>query len=249
MQTVMITGCSSGFGLETARHFLDQGYAVIATMRNPDASLLPASEHLRILPLDVTEADSIASAVSAAGPVDALVNNAGIGWLAPFEATPEAIVRDVFETNTFGLMAMIRAVLPGMRARGTGVIVNVTSSVTMKPLPLLPVYTASKAAVNAFTECLALELAPLGIRSRIVLPGRAPDTSFASNAMSRMGIADPAPADYQPFIDGVMAAFMAEATEEMTEPDHVVQAIWRAVTDPDCPLHLPAGHDAEALAA
>ena len=249
MKTILITGCSSGFGLEAARHFLDEGWHVVATMRRPDTALLPVSERLRVLPLDVTDRDSIARAASEAGPVDALVNNAGIGWLSALECTSEETVRKVFETNTFGTFEMIRAILPQMREKGSGVIVNVSSSVTLKPLPLLPVYTASKAAVNAFTECLALELEPLGIRTRLVLPGRAPGTSFGTNARALMAEALEAPAAYQPFVESVMSAFMAGANEEPTRPEDVVRAIWRAVTDPASPLHLPAGSDAEALAA
>ena len=198
MKTIMITGCSSGFGLETARHFLNEGWRGVATMRKPDATLLPASEHLRILPLDVTDHASIAEAVAAAGPVDVLVNNAGVGWLSPFEATSEDVVRRIFDTNTFGTFEMIRAVLPQMREKGEGVIVNVSSSVTLKSLPLLPIYTASKAAVNAYTDCLALELAPLGIRVQLVLPGRAPSTSFGTNARALMADAMEAPAAYKP---------------------------------------------------
>src|SRR5690606_3509422 len=193
MNTVMITGCSSGFGLETARHFLDRGWSVVATMRKPDAGLLPASERLRLVALDVTDRDSIARAVAEAGPIDALVNNAGIGWLSTFEGTSETTIRRLFETNTLGSFAVIRAVLPQMRDRGAGVIVNVSSSVTMKPLSLLSVYTASKAALNAYTECLALELAPLGIRTRLVLPGQAPATRFGVNAMALMAEAEAAP--------------------------------------------------------
>lgn len=249
MNTVMITGCSSGFGLETARYFLDQGWSVVATMRKVDEALLPTSDRLRLLPLDVTKQDSIVRALEAAGPIDALVNNAGIGWLSPFEGTSEETVRRIFETNTFGTFEMIRAVLPQMRAKRAGVIVNVSSSVTMKPLPLLPIYTASKAAMNAFTECLALELAPLGIRTRLVLPGQAPTTRFGSNAMALMQGASEAPEEYNPFIEQVMSAFRKNAAKEPTRPEDVVQAIWRAVTEPDCPLRLPAGSDAEALAA
>jgi len=248
MNTVMITGCSSGFGRATAAHFLDQGWSVVATMRTPRENVLPASDRLRLLPLDVTEQDSIADAVAAAGAIDALVNNAGIGWMGPLEGTPEETIRDIFETNTFGTMEMVRAVVPQMRERGAGTIVNVSSSTTLKPLPLLPVYTASKAAVNAFTECLALELKPFGIRTRLVLPGQAPGTSFGTNAQSRMaeagGIAEP----YRPLAARIFAAHAEAATSEVTEPGDVVAAIWRAVTEPDCPLRLPAGADAVALA-
>ncbi|WP_289032947.1 SDR family oxidoreductase [uncultured Roseibium sp.] len=248
MKTVLITGCSSGFGLETARHFLQQGWSVVATMRQPDKTLLPASDHLSVLPLDVTNTQSIAEAVAAAGPIDALVNNAGIGWLSPFESTAEETIRKILKTNTLGTFEMIRAVLPQMRAKGAGVIVNVSSSVTLKPLPLLSIYTASKAAVNAYTECLALELAPLGIQTRLVLPGQAPSTSFGSNARSLMAEATETPAAYKPFMEEAVSALQKNAAAEPTKTDDVVQAVWRAVTDPNCPLHLPAGSDAEALA-
>jgi NAD(P)-dependent dehydrogenase (short-subunit alcohol dehydrogenase family) len=165
MNTVLITGCSSGFGLDIAKHFLAQGWKVVATMRTPDESVLPASENLRILPLDVRSDESVRQAVVAAGPIDVLVNNAGIGWLNALEGTPMDITRDIFETNTIGTMRTMQADLPQFRERRAGTIVNVTSTVTVKPLPLLSVYTASKAAVNAFTESVALELHPSAWRS------------------------------------------------------------------------------------
>src|SRR5262245_51031180 len=155
MKTVLITGCSSGYGLETARYFHAQGWNVIATMRTPREDVLPVSARLRILPLDVTKPDSIAAAIEEAGPIDVLVNNAGIGVVGVFEATPMTTVREVFETNTFGVMAMTQAVLPQLRARRSGVVVNVTSSVTLAPMPLTAVYTASKMAIEGFTGALA----------------------------------------------------------------------------------------------
>jgi NAD(P)-dependent dehydrogenase (short-subunit alcohol dehydrogenase family) len=248
MNTVMITGCSSGFGRETAEHFLSKGWSVVATMRKPREDVLPASDRLRLLPLDVTDPGSIAAAIEAAGDIDALVNNAGIGWMGPLEGTPEETIRDIFETNTFGTMEMVRAVVPQMRERGTGSIVNVSSSTTLKPLPLLPVYTASKAAVNAFTECLALELEPFGILTRLVLPGQAPGTRFATNARAKMAEAGGIPEPYRPLAERVFAAHAQAADGEVTESRDVVAAIWRAVTEPDCPLRLPAGADAVALA-
>src|SRR3954468_18124734 len=115
MKTVLITGCSSGYGLETARRFLAQGRNVVATMRSPREGLLPKSDRLRLVALDVTQPPSIAAALEAAGPIDVLVNNAGIGLFGAFEVTPMATVREVFETNTFGMMAMAQAVLPQFR--------------------------------------------------------------------------------------------------------------------------------------
>ena len=143
MKTVLITGCSSGYGLETARHFHAHGWNVVATMRTPREGLLPRSDRLRVVSLDVTKADCIAAALEASGPIEVLVNNAGIGLMGAFEATPMTTVRDVFETNTFGVMAMTQAVLPQFRARKSGVIVNVTSSATLAPMPLVAVYTAT----------------------------------------------------------------------------------------------------------
>ena len=160
MKTVLITGCSSGFGLETARYFLDRGWNVVATMRTPRGGLLPDSEHLRLIRLDVTDAESIRQTVEAAGTIDVLVNNAGIGWFNALEGTTMDMVRHVFETNTIGTIAMTQAVLPQFRQRKEGVIVNITSAVTLKPPRLMSVYSASKAAVEAFTEGLALELEP-----------------------------------------------------------------------------------------
>ena len=247
MKTVLITGCSSGFGLETARYFLERDWNVVATMRDRRADILPASERLRILPLDVTDAESIAACVAAAGPIDVLVNNAGVGFLNALEGTPLETVRKIFATNTFGTMAMVQAVLPQFRQRRAGVIVNVTSTVTVAPLHLLSVYTASKAAVNAFSESVALELAPFGIRVRIVLPGRAPDTAFGSNARALMtgGIAEA----YADIAEGVFAEWARQPVDEVTHAADVAEAVWRAATDPACPMRLPAGVDAVAAMA
>ncbi|HET8555557.1 MAG TPA: SDR family oxidoreductase [Rhodanobacteraceae bacterium] len=247
MKTILITGCSSGFGLEIARHFLDRDWRVVATMRTPRADILPASENLRILPLDVTDPESIREAVDAAGPIDALVNNAGIGTAVPFELTTPAQARELFETNTVGTMAVTQAVLPQFRERRDGVIVNVTSSVTLKPLPLISVYSASKAAVNAFTESMAIELEPWNIRVRLVLPGRSPETRFGENAQAQgrtQGL------DHEAYA-GLARRVFAEITSEagpVTYSRDVAEATWRAVTDPASPMRIPAGADAIALA-
>lgn len=244
MKTVLITGCSSGYGLETARLFHDRGWRVVATMRNPRADVLPASERMRVLPLDVTDPDSIAAALAEAGPIDALVNNAGIGLFGAVEATPMATVREVFETNTFGVMAITRAVLPGFRARGGGVVVNVTSSVTLAPHPLMAVYTASKAAVEGFTASLALELAEFGVRVRLVQPGYGPGTNFTASTGARLeGLV---PDAYQALAGSVLAGF--GAPQAVTTAAEVAEVVWRAATEPDAPLRLPAGPDAVALA-
>jgi NAD(P)-dependent dehydrogenase (short-subunit alcohol dehydrogenase family) len=244
MKTVLITGCSSGFGLETARYFLDRDWRVVATMRTPREEVLPRSERLRVLALDVTDPESIRHAVDAAGPLDVLVNNAGIGVLNALEGTSMDIAREVFETNTLGTIAMTQAVLPQFRERKAGVVVNVTSSVTLRPLHLLSVYTASKAAINAFTESVALELEPFNVRVRLVLPGRAPETRFGENAQSRMqsGV----PEAYSELAQRVFAQWQQESA--ITRSLDVAEAVWRAANDPTSPLRIAAGADAIAWA-
>jgi NAD(P)-dependent dehydrogenase (short-subunit alcohol dehydrogenase family) len=244
MKTVLITGCSSGYGLETARYFHSQGWNVIATMRTPRDGLLPRSERLRVLALDVTEPESIADALEASGPIDVLVNNAGIGMFGAFEATPMSVVRSLFETNTFGVMAMTQAVLPQFRARTSGVVVNVTSSATLAPMPLVAAYTASKTAIEGFTGSLAHELGGFGIRVKLVEPGYGPTTRFTKNVQSP--IEDTIPEAYVPYAHSVLSAF-GQPAAVTTEAD-VAEAVWRAANDVSGQLRFPAGADAVALA-
>lgn len=244
MKTVLVTGCSSGYGLATARHFHDRGWRVVATMRIPREDLLPRSERMRVLPLDVTDAASIAAAMEASGPIDVLVNNAGIGGIGAFESVPMEIVREMFETNTLGVMAMTRAVLPQLRERKSGVIVNVTSSVTLATMPLVAVYSATKAAIEAFTASLALELAELGVRAKLVEPGYCPSTAFTRNAGTRMQAEFP-PA-YQPFAARIFADFAKQTV--VTRESDVAEEVFRAANDDSPRLRFPAGPDAVALA-
>jgi len=243
MNTVLITGCSSGYGLATARRFLDKGWNVVATMRTPRESVLPMSRALRILPLDVTDAGSIAAAIDAAGPIDVLVNNAGIGVVGAFEATPMSHVRRVFETNTFGVMAMTQAVIPQMQARRSGTIVNVTSSVTLAPMPLAAAYTASKQAIEGFTGSLAHELAYFGVRARLVEPGYAPTTRFSQNTSVK--VEELIPPAYADFAAPIFEAFARPAMT--TREVDVAEAVWAAVHDAGETLRFPAGPDAVAL--
>ncbi|RKP46157.1 SDR family oxidoreductase [Pararobbsia silviterrae] len=244
MKTVLITGCSSGFGLEAARYFLERDWHVIATMRTPRDDGLPRSERLRVLALDVTNPRSVRDAVEAAGPIDVLVNNAGIGLLNALEGVSIDAAREIFETNTLGTIAMTQAVLPQFRQRRAGVIINVTSSVTLRSLPLLSVYTASKAAVNAFTESVALELEDFNIRVHLVLPGRSPETRFGENARARMANGIPQP--YEALAQRVFAGW-AESTR-VTYARDVADAVWRAANDASSALRIPAGEDAVAWA-
>jgi NAD(P)-dependent dehydrogenase (short-subunit alcohol dehydrogenase family) len=244
MKTVMITGCSSGYGLETARYFHAQGWNVVATMRAPREDVLPRSGRLRVVALDVTKPESIEAALEASGPVDVLVNNAGIGLFGAFEATPIATTREVFETNTFGVMAMTHAVLPRFRARRSGVVVNVTSSATLAAMPLVAVYTASKMAIEGFTASLALELEAFNVRVKLVEPGYGPTTRFTSNVGPRMeGLI---PDAYAPFAQRILAS-IGQPSAVTTESD-VAETVYRAATDASGQLRFAAGADAVALA-
>ena len=244
MKTVLITGCSSGYGLETARFFHAQGWNVVATMRQPRPGLLPASDRMRLLALDVTQPESIAAAIRAAGPIDVLVNNAGIGVVGAFEATPMATAREVFDTNTFGVMAMMQAVIPQFRERKAGVIVNVTSSVALAAMPLAGVYTASKTAIEGLTGSVAFELAAFNVRVKLVEPGYAPTTRFTANGGARMqGLI---PDAYVPFAQPIFEAFGKPAAT--TKESDVAQVVWQAVNDRSPRLRFAAGADAVALA-
>lgn len=244
MNTVLITGCSSGYGLETARHFLSRGWNVIATMRTPREGVLPESNRLRVVALDVTDAGSIAAAIASSEPIDVLVNNAGIGVVGAFEATPMAHIRKVFDTNTFGVMAMTQAIIPQFRERRAGVVVNVTSSVALASHPLAAAYTASKTAIEGFTGSLAHELAFFGVRAKLVEPGYAPTTRFAQN--SELRVEDLIPVAYRAYAAPIFEAF-AKPTLVTTETD-VAEAVWLAANDVSDRLRFPAGADAEALA-
>jgi len=247
MNTVLITGASAGFGLETAKLFLSKGWRVVAGMRSPREDLLPASDRLEIVKLDVTDPNSIKAAVEQVGPIDVLVNNAGIGWMNAVEGTPMETMRALFETNLFGPVALMQAVLPQMRERRAGVIVNVSSSVKLKPLPLLSAYTASKAALNALTEVSSLELSAFDIRVRIVLPGRAPTTGFGDTARARIQQQGGFPEPYLPVVKAAFDGWAQESETEVTQASDVAEAVWQAATDVASPLRIPAGADAVAL--
>ncbi|HEX8413434.1 MAG TPA: SDR family oxidoreductase [Sphingomicrobium sp.] len=244
MKTVLITGCSSGYGLQTALHFHNKGWNVIATMRTPRADLLPKSDRMHIIALDVTKPDSIAAAIAAAGPIDVLVNNAGIGAVGALEATPMSTIRELFETNTFGVMAMMQAVIPQFRERKAGAIVNVTSSTVLASFPLAGAYTATKTAIDGLTGSVAHELAAFNIRIKLVEPGYGPDTRFAENGGARMqGLI---PVAYMPFAEPIFAAFANPAA--VTTAQDVADVVWEAANDESQRLHFAAGADAVALA-
>ena len=249
-RTVLITGTSSGYGKAIAELFLAKGWNVVATMRRPDPDIIAApAGRLKIIRLDVANSASIDAAIAEGiahfGAIDVLVNNAGIGLASAVEATPDAVVREIFETNTFGVFAMCRAIIPAMRAQGHGVIVNVTSSAAIGPMPLVAIYAGSKCAVEGFTESLSYELRPFGIAARLVEPGYAPTTNFTANGGPRMeGLIPP---DYGPFAAACFAK-MADYPTAYCSEQEVAEATFAAATDEGRAIRYPAGADTRMLA-
>lgn len=244
-KTILITGTSSGYGKATVEHFLRCGWNVIASMRRPGPEIFEApTDRLRVMPLDVTCEQSIAALIDAAGPIDVLVNNAGVGGVGAFEAMPMSLIRQLVETNAIGVMAMCRAIIPQMRQRRSGMIVNVTSSVTLGDFPLAAAYTASKQAAEGFSASLAHELGYFGVGVKLVEPGYAPTTRFGANAI--IPVQDLLPGEYAEFARPILATFAKPALT--TRERDVAEAIWAAVHDKTGQLRFPAGADAIALA-
>jgi NAD(P)-dependent dehydrogenase (short-subunit alcohol dehydrogenase family) len=244
-QTVLITGASSGFGKETVKLFHQKGWNVVATMRTPDASF-SALDGVLVVRLDVTDKASIASAFAAAerhfGGVDVLVNNAGFGTLGALEAASDEVIRQQFEVNFFGLIDVTKVVLPGMRARKSGVIINVSSIGGRVTFPFCSLYHATKFAVEGLTESLQYELNPLGIRLKIVEPGGY-KTNFAGRSMSFYGTGgiDAYEAPFNKFLAQVERWPMSENIGE------VADVIFAAATDGSEQLRYLSGHETGAL--
>jgi NAD(P)-dependent dehydrogenase (short-subunit alcohol dehydrogenase family) len=250
MSVVLITGCSSGFGLETALAFARRGDVTYASMRDLQRATAlrqrAAAEGLdvQILSLDVMDEASVVAAVRHVedrhGAVDVLVNNAGIDHAGPVETMPIERARAILETNLWGPVRTIRAVLPAMRVRRRGVIVNV-SSITgrIPPTAYGGFYAASKHAVGVLSESLASEVGILGIRVVCLEPSFFA-TAITEKAWSEDHTRGPYGADY-----GWLRAFIAATVvQQGADPSSVAAAVVRAVDDPATPLHVLVGESA-----
>ena len=247
MPSVLITGTSSGIGRAAVLHFQQQGWQVAATLRSPEQETeLGRLPNVRLLRLDVTDAASVqgavAEAIAAFGQLDAVVNNAGYGLSGPFEAQTEADIRRQFETNVFGLMAVCRAALPHLRQRRQGVLINVASMGGRLAVPLYSTYHATKWAVDGFSESLQYELAPLGIRVKIIEPGAIRTDFYSRSAVVADSSALP---DYAAYTARVTAAMNASGASG-TAPERVAEAIFRAATDGSSRLRYVVGMDAQS---
>ena len=256
MANVLITGCSSGFGFEAALVFARHGDRVFATMRDPAAGAeLQRTAHdeglrVDVLRLDVGDLPSITAAVATAtatAPLDVLVNNAGIELRSPIEDASEDDVRRQFDTNVFGPLRMIRAVLPGMRARRSGTIVNVSSIAGIVARPYGGLYAASKHALEAISEALHFEVQPFGVRVVLIEPGQY-GTRLLDNAIVGDGFTEASPywqraERFDEAIKKLRPGGVAGSAREVAELIH------RAVHDPHPKLRYLAGGDADTIAA
>lgn len=245
MSRWLITGCSTGFGREIARAALQDGHQVVVTARHRAAvSDLAAEFGDRALPLalDVTDAEQIAAAVTAAaeawGGLDVLVNNAGHGYLSAVEEGETTEVRKLFDVNYFGAVDMMKAVLPGMRARGHGHIVNISSMTGLVANPPNAYYSSTKFALEAVSEALATEVRPLGIKVTLIEPG-AFRTDWASRSMKESG---------SPIADYADVAARKDLIKQFADhlpgdPRKVAEAVLMVTRLDDPPLRLLLGRD------
>src|SRR5579859_3329900 len=205
-QTVFITGASTGLGRAAAILFARKGWNVFATMRTPEKETeLAKVEGVTLLRLDVTKPDQIAGAARtalAAGPVDVLFNNAGYGLVGPFESNSDTQLTDQIDTNLLGVLRITQAFVPAMRERGQGAILTTTSIGGLVTFPFNSVYHATKWALEGWSESLAFELSPFGIRVKTVAPG-----SIATDFASRSLVISQHPA-YAAAVDKTFGAFM-----------------------------------------
>jgi NAD(P)-dependent dehydrogenase (short-subunit alcohol dehydrogenase family) len=245
MQTALITGTSTGIGSETALHFARQGYRVFAGARKPEV----VERHPNVVPikLDVDEDESVSACVSEvlkqAGAIDVLVNNAGVGIAGSVEMVPLERARKMFETNFFGAVRMMQAALPSMRERRSGTVVNITSVMGHVTLGCHGFYAATKFALAAVSESLAIEIAPFGVKVAIIEPGVVL-TPIWNKAEALMPEGHP----YQQAMGRLYRLFGAQM-EGGTTPDVVARAIYAAVQEGCTKLRYAVGADAEVTVA
>ena len=245
MPTALVTGTSTGIGSETALHFARHGYRVFAGARNPDV----VERHPNLLPikLDVDDDASVRTCVAEvlqqAGAIDVLVNNAGIGIAGSVEMVPLERARKMFETNFFGAVRMMQAVLPSMRERGSGTVVNITSVMGHVTLGCHGFYASTKFALAAVSESLAIEIKPFGIKVAIIEPG-----VILTPIWSKAETLIPEGHPYQQAMGRLYRLFGAQM-EGGTKPGAVARAIYEAVQEGCTKLRYPVGMDAEVIVA
>lgn len=247
MKTWFITGGTpGGFGLVYAEAALEQGDQVAVTARRPGELrdwAAPYGERVLVLPLDVTDGDEVRAAVRAAeerfGGIDVLVNNAGRGWFGSVEGAPEETIRRTFDLNLFAVVDVMRAVLPGMRARGGGWIVNMSSVAGLVGAQGFGYYAAAKYALEGLTESMRPEVEPFGVKVLLVEPGAFRTRAFAS--FQDEPVIETVDA-YVPMVEGVKAAFVAHNGRQEGDPERGVQAVLSAMNAPVPPHRIVLGN-------
>lgn len=250
-QTVLITGCSSGFGAAAAKLYAARGWNVIATMRNPaDGGALLALENVEVIALDVQSESSIDAAINAGiarfGRIDVLVNNAGFGLFGIFEGTARDKIQEQFDVNVFGVMNVTRAILPHFRSHHSGTIVNVSSGAGVFGLPLISLYSASKFALEGWSESISYELAAVGVRMKIVEPGGVTSTGFGGRSGAEAGAVS-MPADYTSFFNATAVKFEELRNQPLSTPEHVAEVIFNASIDDTDQLRYLATDDIKPM--
>jgi NAD(P)-dependent dehydrogenase (short-subunit alcohol dehydrogenase family) len=244
-KTILITGSSTGLGRASALLFASKGWKVIATMRSPAKETeLGAVDGITLMPLDVTNPAQIAETAAAAlalGPIDVLFNNAGYGLAGAFEGASDAQLVDEINTNLLGVMRVTQAFLPAMRERGQGTILTTTSIGGLVTFPFNSVYHATKWGLEGWSESLAFELEPFGIRVRTIAPG-----GIATDFASRSLVFTPHPA-YMDAIGKTMAAFRTpDAGPSGSTAEQIAAEVYDAVMDTSDQVTFVAGDDARA---
>lgn len=248
MKTILITGCSSGIGLATVKRFAANHWNVVATLRQPEKNTaLVGANNVLVTKLDVQDRDSIARAIEAGlarfGKIDALVNNAGFGLTGVFEAILREKIQEQFDVNLFGVMDVTRALLPHFRQNRSGLIINVSSRAGLVGAPLNALYSASKFALEGFSEALVYELAPHNIGVKLIEPGGGvSSTDFGKRLMAERAQTAPPPG-YEDFIAHTSAAYAAIASRCMITAGEVAQVIYGAATDGTNRLRYFCGED------
>jgi NAD(P)-dependent dehydrogenase (short-subunit alcohol dehydrogenase family) len=247
-KTVLITGSSTGIGRETAIFFQKQGWNVSASMRTPSKDTVLTKLPNTIVPaLDVTDAKSIQSAIDATiqkfGKIDVVVNNAGYGLTGPFEGATQEQIKKQYDTNVFGIMNVVRALLPHFRKNKSGRIVNVASMGGRIVFPYYSLYHGTKWAVEGFTESLRFELEPLGIKVKIIEPG-AIKTDFYER--SNDSSIDNSPSDYKAHCEKAFKNYK-NTEANATSPEKVAKVIFKASSDASSKLRYAIGPDAKSL--
>ena len=242
----LITGCSTGIGREIARAALEAGHSVAVTARNVDAVadfVEQFGDRALALPLDVTNRDQITAVVGevekAFGGIDVLVNNAGYGYMAAVEEGEDAEVRKLFDTNYFGVVDTLKAVLPGMRARRSGHVINISSMTGLVANPPNAYYSSTKFALEALTEALAKEVGPLGIKVTAIEPG-AFRTDWAARSMQESSTPI---SDYDDNVGARKTLIKQFADHLPGDPRKVAEAVLMVAGLDEPPLRLLLGRD------